>query len=187
MLAVPPRSGLYAPQSSVRGLVASQFRSRAVTDWHTLLRFLRAREYDIKKTVTMYMDHLKWRKENDVDNVLETFDFKEREQYLSVYPQGYYNTDREGRPVTIQHLGQVQPKRIMQITTEERMIRFHVQEYERFLKKIAPICSRLAGHHIDQSTTILDVKGARLRTGRSSDRRRRVHYGYAGHHESFTL
>jgi hypothetical protein len=94
-----------------------------------------------------------------VDTVLDDFDFKEREQYLSVYPQGYYNVDKQGRPVTIQHLGQVNPKRINQITTEDRMVRYHIQEYERFLKKIAPVCSRVAGRHIDQTMAILDVKG----------------------------
>lgn len=125
-----------------------------------MLRFLRARDYDIAKATKMFLSHLDWREQNDVDSVLDTFDFKEREQYLQVYPQGYYNIDRQGRPVTIQHLGQVQPKRIYQITTEERMIRYHVSEYERFLRRIAPMCSTRAGYHIDSSTAILDVKGA---------------------------
>lgn len=130
-----------------------------MSNHHNLLRFLRARDYDIAKAVLMYTEHLKWRKEQRVDTVLEDFEFTEREQYLHVYPQGYYNVDRLGRPVTIQHLGQVQPKRINQITTEDRMVRYHIQEYERFLKKIAPVCSKLAGRHIDQTTAILDVKG----------------------------
>lgn len=129
-------------------------------DSHTLLRFLRARDYDIPKAVAMFTAHLKWRQENDVDTVLTDFDFNEREQYLAVYPQGYYNTDKKGRPVSIQHLGQINPKRIMQITSEDRMIRYHIQEYERFLRTIAPVCSRVAGRHIDQTMAILDVKGA---------------------------
>ena len=107
----------------------------------------------------MFSEHLKWRRENNVDTVLEDFDFKERDQYLAVYPQGYYNVDRSGRPMTIQHLGQVQPKKIQQITSEDRMVKFHIQEYERFLVRIAPVCSRVAGRHIDQSLAILDVKG----------------------------
>jgi CRAL/TRIO domain/CRAL/TRIO, N-terminal domain len=140
-----------------RAKAKSKFSVHA--DGSTLLRFLRAREYDVQKATTMYVNHLKWRKENGIDTILEDFDFKEREQYLAVYPQGYYNVDKEGRPVTIQHLGQVNPKRINQVTTEERMIKYHVQEYERFLKKMAPTCSQLQGRHIDSSTAILDVKG----------------------------
>jgi hypothetical protein len=128
-------------------------------DANTLLRFLRGRDYDISKATALFVTHLKWRKDNNVDTILEDFDFKERDQYLSVYPQGYYNTDKHGRPMTIQHLGQVKPKRINEITTEERMVKYHIQEYERFLKKMAPVCSELAGRHIDQSFAVLDVKG----------------------------
>ena len=129
-------------------------------DSNTLIRFLRARDYDIAKATAMFITHLKWRKENNVDTILDDFDFKERDQYLGVYPQGYYNTDKQGRPMTIQHLGQVKPKRINEITTEDRMVKYHIQEYERFLKKMVPVCSALAGRHIDQSFAVLDVKGA---------------------------
>lgn len=34
-----------------------------------LLRFLRARKFDIHKTQIMFVDFIKWRKENDVDNI----------------------------------------------------------------------------------------------------------------------
>jgi hypothetical protein len=108
----------------------------------------------------MYTNHLKWRQENSVDTILEDFHFTEREPYLRVYPQGYYKTDKIGRPITIQHLGKVDPKRINEITNEERMVKYHVQEYERFLRHIAPVCSKVFGRHIDQTFAILDVKGA---------------------------
>jgi hypothetical protein len=130
-----------------------------VADYHTLLRFLRAREYDQKKATDMYLSHLKWRAEHNVDTILKDFHFTEREHYLQVYPQGYYMTDKEGRPISIQHLGKVDPKRIKEITTEERMIMYHVQEYERFLKQIAPVCSKVAEKHIDKMFVIMDVKG----------------------------
>ena len=38
-------------------------------------------------------------------------------------------------------------------------MRFHVQEYERCARCIMPACSRAAGHHIDQTFAIIDVKG----------------------------
>lgn len=129
-------------------------------EYSTLLRFLRARDYDIPKTSTMYLHHLQWRRENGVDTILEDFTFTERTPYLQVYPQGYFNTDKLGRPITIQHLGKIEPKRIKEITTTERMLKYHIQEYERFLKHIAPVCSKLQGRHIDQTFAILDVKGA---------------------------
>jgi hypothetical protein len=96
-------------------------------DYHTLLRFLRAREYDQAKATLMYTAHVKWRAENKVDSILEDFHFAERGEYLKAYPMGYYNTDRIGHPLSIQHLGQVNPKRINEVTTPERMLLFHVQ------------------------------------------------------------
>ncbi len=38
---------------------------------------------------------------------------------------------RQGRPIYIQHLGQINMKKMYEVTTEERMLKFHVQEYER--------------------------------------------------------
>jgi hypothetical protein len=34
-----------------------------------LLRFLRARKFDVEKTYSMFSNFIKWRKENDVDNI----------------------------------------------------------------------------------------------------------------------
>lgn len=67
----------------------------------------------------------------------------------------------QGRPVYIQLLGKIDISTLKQITTEERMIKFHIQEYERCGKVIMPICSRLAGRQIDQTFGIMDVKGKR--------------------------
>jgi len=40
-------------------------------DDYYLLRFLRARKFDMEKTILMFTNFMDWRKENDVDNILE--------------------------------------------------------------------------------------------------------------------
>ena len=55
-------------------------------------------------------------------------------------------------------------KKMLEVTNEERIIKFHVQEYERCARYIMPACSRAAGRHIDQTFAIIDVKGAPLPT-----------------------
>jgi hypothetical protein len=40
-------------------------------DDYYLLRFLRARKFDMEKTILMFTTFMDWRKENDVDNILE--------------------------------------------------------------------------------------------------------------------
>ena len=37
-----------------------------------------------------------------------------------------------------------------------------MQEYERLVRRIMPICSRLQGKNVDQTFAILDVKGPAL-------------------------
>ncbi|KAL6781574.1 SEC14 [Auxenochlorella protothecoides x Auxenochlorella symbiontica] len=138
-------------------------RLRPFFDDFYLRRFLRARGHDLSKAKAMFLAHLKFRKDYGVDTVLEDFDFQERDAVLSIYPQGYHKTDKEGRPVYIQHLGQVNLKTLTDITTEERMLKYHVQEYERCLKYIFPACSKVAGHQVNTTFAILDVKGVGLK------------------------
>ena len=63
-------------------------------DKYYIRRFLRGRQHDIPKAKAMYSDHLAWRKENGVDDIMTTFDFTERDSFLTLYPQGYHKTDK---------------------------------------------------------------------------------------------
>ena len=52
-----------------RKFVAAQGAPNSLFDDHYLLRFLRARKFDLPKTQEMWTSFLKWRQEHDVDNL----------------------------------------------------------------------------------------------------------------------
>ncbi|CAG8623483.1 12109_t:CDS:1 [Acaulospora colombiana] len=129
-----------------------------------LLRFLRARKFDINKSKKMFFDCENWRKEFGVDELVKTFEYKERDEVMKHYPRYYHKTDKEGRPIYIEEIGRVDVKALYQITTLERQIQNLVVEYERLADIRLPACSEKYGRLTETSCTILDLKGVSLRS-----------------------
>ncbi|KAG8996503.1 cytosolic factor, phosphatidylinositol/phosphatidylcholine transfer protein [Tulasnella sp. 427] len=127
-----------------------------------LLRFLRARKFDLPKTKLMWDNYQKWRQEEGVDELLH-FDFPEAPEVMKYYPQYYHKTDKDGRPVYIEQLGKLDLKKLETITTQDRLKKRFISQYEQFIHERLPAASKVVGHEVETSCTILDLNGVSLR------------------------
>lgn len=126
------------------------------------LRFLRARKFDLTKSLAMFYDFVKWRGENDVDNI-ESYVFGEISEVKQFYPHGYFRTDKEGRPIYIERIGLLKIQNLFKVTTQDRLVKYYIQSYERLVNDILPACTKKFNKRVDQSFTILDLKGASMK------------------------
>ncbi|KAG7147696.1 Sec14 cytosolic factor like protein [Verticillium longisporum] len=131
-------------------------------DTLTLLRFLRARKFDVNASKAMFVEFDKWRKEVHLDALVPTWEYKEREQMLKFYPQYYHKTDVDGRPVYIEQLGKINLTEMRTITTDERMLDNLAVEYEKCADPRFPACSVVQGTLVETCCTIMDLKGVSI-------------------------
>jgi hypothetical protein len=128
----------------------------------TLLRFLRARRFDVPKAKAMILAAEQWRKDFKVDDIVKNFVFTEQKEVDKFYPQYYHKMDKDGRPVYIQRLGKLDVTALNAVTTQERQLQRIVLEYEKFLTERLPACSKAIGHPVETSCTILDLAGVSI-------------------------
>src|SRR5271163_1489288 len=64
----------------------------------SLLRFLRARKFDVQKAYIMFTECEQWRKDFGVDDIVKNFKFDEKPLVTVYYPQYYHKTDKVPYP-----------------------------------------------------------------------------------------
>ncbi|XP_012273118.1 protein real-time [Orussus abietinus] len=126
----------------------------------TLLRFLRAREFSIDKAREMLTQSLHWRKKHQIDKLLDEY---EAPQVVKDYfPGGWHHFDKDGRPLYVLRLGQMDVKGLLKSIGEDELLllALHVCEEGLLLMDEA---TTVWGHPISQWSLLIDLEGLNMR------------------------
>ncbi|EED17571.1 phosphatidylinositol transporter, putative [Talaromyces stipitatus ATCC 10500] len=147
----------------------------------TLLRFLRARKFDVQGAYKQFSETEDWRKENKIDDLYENIRLESYERTRQMYPQWTGRRDRRGIPVylfEVKHLTNKNVSQFSQEVSEQGASETHKDStiparllclfslYENLLQFVHPLCSALARPNpetpIVSSNNIVDISGVSL-------------------------
>lgn len=126
------------------------------TTWN-LLRFCKARDFDVKKTREMLTNYLNFRDKYDYSKI-EAIDHSIFQPITDNYAKGYFGYDNEGRLIIVDKVSQIYPKKIFGVVEEEVIISCLVALYEHMMHIVFPILSKIHNRRIDKVFLICDLK-----------------------------
>lgn len=125
-----------------------------------VLRFLRARDFNVEKGREMLSSSLIWRKKHGVDKILS--EYQEPPVVKEYFPGGWHLHDKEGRPVFLLRLGQMDAKGLIRSVGEEGLTKLTLHICEEGLKLTEESSHRL-NKPISTWTMLLDLEGLNMR------------------------
>ncbi|RXK38680.1 hypothetical protein M231_03990 [Tremella mesenterica] len=146
----------------------------------TLLRYLRARKFQIQPAYEQFASTEKWRKENRLVELFETIDVDEYEETRRLYPQWTGRRDKRGFPLYVFEVAPLDVKGVADYErakslkgadTDDRpappkMLRLFAL-YESLTRFVAPFCTASRRPNpetpITQGNNIIDVSSVSLR------------------------
>lgn len=112
----------------------AKLNEETMTDEQTLLRFLKAREFNVDNAYRQYMATWEWRKNNDIDNIL-TMPRPLNEKLKNVLSYGFHKFDKEGRPCYIEKTGRADVSALVKLP-EDQVIKWHVWNTEKQVEQM---------------------------------------------------
>ncbi|XP_014615121.1 PREDICTED: SEC14-like protein 2 [Polistes canadensis] len=128
-------------------------------DDYFLLRWLKARNWDVEGAEKMLRNSLQWRKQWEVDKIEE---YNEPEVMKKYTPHGICGYDKEGSPVVVITFGEFDIYGLLHVTTKKEIIKTMVKYLEYYLK----MCNEQVkkhGHLAGKITVIYDLEGFNLK------------------------
>ncbi|KAJ7095885.1 CRAL TRIO domain-containing protein [Mycena belliarum] len=138
------------------------------TDDETLLRFLRARKFNLAQSKRMFCDAQHWRKTvngtglDQLYSEVDPLDYPEREAVFECWPLYFHKLDKKGRPINVHTFSGVDFPKLYKTCTPEKHWKSVIVNAECLPREILPASSRQAGRSIGTVFVIVDLKGFSL-------------------------
>lgn len=142
------------------------FNSDDEHEFLKLLRFLRARKFNVEHAMKMVREDVEWRsQENRLNIRSETAEevigcsLNDIFRYFPAWMQG---VDKQMRPVSYRKFGYFETWNVLKLTTMPRLLRFHAWETEQALRSMYAT-SRDQGYNIETFVIVVDAAHWSLR------------------------
>ncbi|XP_002730396.2 SEC14-like protein 2 [Saccoglossus kowalevskii] len=126
-------------------------------DDYYCLRWLRARNFDVGKAVTMIRNSMETRKKMGLDTLIT--DFKAPEVMEKHYQGGLVGETKNGNPIWIDPIGGIDPKGLLRSARNKDIILTRLQNTERMYEELLPALSKKYGKRIEGLCYIMDLEG----------------------------
>nr|XP_023676456.1 SEC14-like protein 2 isoform X2 [Paramormyrops kingsleyae] len=123
---------------------------------HFLLRWLRARNFNVQKAEVMLRKHLEFRRQMKADTI--TTEWRPPEVIERYLPGGMCGYDRDGSPIWYDIIGPVDPKGLLLSASKQDFIKTKVRDCE-LLREECDAQSQKLGKVVDSITMIYDCEG----------------------------
>lgn len=133
-----------------------------------LLRWLLARQWDVEKATDMFINSMKWREEQEVDTILETFPKTPWFKFIVAhFPSSHTDPKckelftKDGHNLVFEKIGLIDPESTALYPVED-LIRFHIYAMELGNVRRWRIFEELGSNAIPTTTVIEDLSGLGL-------------------------
>ncbi|OAL33973.1 hypothetical protein AYO20_06808 [Fonsecaea nubica] len=148
----------------------------------TLLRYLRARKFDVKGAIGQFTDTEQWLKEQRVEELYDNFDIESYEKARLMYPQWTGHRDRRGIPIYVFLIKGLDSKNVQRYQKDSQAYKDSLPNhknlstpakllplfalYQNLLNFVLPLVSTLERPNpevpVTNSTNIVDISGVGL-------------------------
>lgn len=129
------------------------------TDAH-MIRWLRARNLDVDKALTMLKTSLDWRRENKLDGILEREEVPKEIQRMTPYAN--LGLDKDGFPVLLIPMGRHDGRGVLETFGPDECFRYNMINCEKVMEMLRRLGEQ-QGRQVTQLVEIIDLEGYNYR------------------------